>query len=119
MKHLFVFIFMLLSFGAFSQTVTNTVTLDGSGSSDADGSIVKYAWSQTGGPVTTTITNADQTKATVTYNTPGVYTYNLAVTDNDGATATASTQVTVLAANAPPKAVITVTQITIKLPAAK
>lgn len=119
MKHLLILLFMFLSLGAFSQTVTNTVTLDGSGSTDPDGSIVKYAWSQTGGPVTTTITNADQAKATVIYSTPGVYDYTLTVTDNDGATATASTQVTVLAANVPPKAVITVTQITIKLPAAK
>lgn len=117
MKHLLTFLLMLLSFGAFSQTVTNTVTLDGTGSSDADGSITKYEWKQVGGAAITPITDADKVKATVVYTTAGVYNYSLTVTDNDGATSTANTQVTVLAANAPPKAVISVTQITIKLPA--
>jgi PKD repeat protein len=113
MKHLLTILFLLLSSMAFSQT-TNTVTLDGSGSTDPDGTIVKYKWVQTSG-TTTPIVNSDSAKATVVYTIPGIYVYSLTVTDNSGATATGSTQVTVLPPNQLPHAVI-VPKITIQLP---
>lgn len=116
MKHLLTLILALFSFAAFSQTVTNTIVLDGSDSKDDDGSITKYEWKQTGGTAST-ITNANTAKATVVFAQAGIYYYQFAVTDNDGATGTANVTVTVQAANVPPKAIIQASQITIKLPA--
>ncbi len=89
------------------QTVAeaSTVTLDGTGSSDSDGTVTGYQWTQTGGtPVT--ITNATTSIATFTAPAgPATLTFQLEVTDNDGATNTATTTVTVNArptANAGP-----------------
>jgi PKD repeat protein len=109
-KVIFIFLLAAISFASKSQTVTNTVTLDGSGSSDSDGTIASYKWEQISGPVASTITNSTSAKATVVYTTAGVYKYQLTVTDDKGASGTATTQVTVLAANIPPKAVITIAQ---------
>ncbi|MCK5609423.1 right-handed parallel beta-helix repeat-containing protein [Candidatus Pacearchaeota archaeon] len=62
----------------------STATLDGSGSSDSDGSIVTYLWEQKEGD-TVSITNADQAVATFTTPTPQVMKFFLYLTDNDGA----------------------------------
>lgn len=70
---------------------TNSVTLDGTGSTDADGTISSYTWSGAGG----TITNPSASKTTVTGLPAGSYTYILAVTDNAGATNSASVSFTV------------------------
>jgi len=78
---------------------TQTVTLDGSGSSDAEESIstLGFLWEQTAGtPVT--ITGADQPQATfvapdVTADTP--LTFGLTVTDSDGASDTDLVELTV------------------------
>lgn len=115
-KLLFLFFFAATCFTAISQTVTNTVVLDGSDSKDDDGTIAKYQWIQTGG-TTTTMTNANTAKATVVFTQAGTYYYQFTVTDNDGATGTANVEVDVFAANVPPKAIIKATKITIKLPA--
>lgn len=64
------------------------VTVDGSGSSDADGSIADYAWDFGDGQ---TVTGA--TPSTHTYASPGTYTVSLTVTDNAGATHTTSQSV--------------------------
>ena len=61
-----------------------SVTFDGSGSTDPDGTVSSWAWSfgdgSSGtGPVTTHV-----------YATPGTYTASLKVTDNDGASNTAT-----------------------------
>lgn len=75
---------------------TTTASLSGSGSSDPDGTIVAYAWSQTGGPVTAGITSASTVSTGVTgLVSTGVYTFQLQVTDDDGGTATDSMTVTV------------------------
>jgi PKD repeat protein len=61
-----------------------TVTFDGSGSHDTDGSIVKYEWDLDGnGTYETTTTTPTTTK---TYSAVGAITVGLRVTDNGGAT---------------------------------
>jgi ribosomal protein L14 len=77
---------------------TNSVTLDGSASSDPDGTIASYSWTKTSGPASGTITTANAKTTSVTGLTQGVYVFNLQVTDNAGATANASVTITVNAA---------------------
>ena len=93
----------LLSAKAFCQTsppVATQVELDGSASTDPDGSIVKYEWKQISGPATPVIVTPAGVKTIVKdYNTPGVYVYQLTVTDNEGASGTSTVQVTVLKAD--------------------
>ncbi|MCP4697917.1 MAG: PKD domain-containing protein [Gammaproteobacteria bacterium] len=80
---------------AFTQPTSGksplSVNLDGSGSSDADGSLVSYAWSISG-PENQTLAGAT---TTVTLTAAGVYTITLTVTDNGGSTANAAHTVTV------------------------
>ena len=87
---------------AFTSTSANlALTVDGSGSTDADGTITGYAWNFGDG---TTGTGAT---AQHTYGAAGNYTVTLTVTDNAGATNAVSKQVTVTAANAAPTAAFT------------
>ena len=83
---------------------TSTVTLDGSKSTDADGTIrilqLGPKISGTGG----TLTNATTSKATASSLVAGSYSFKLTVTDNKGATASDTVIVTVNAANQPPVA---------------
>jgi PKD repeat protein len=65
------------------------VTADGTGSSDPDGSIVKYEWTFGDGA-----TGSGST-ASHSYAADGTYTVTLTVTDDQGATDSASTSVTV------------------------
>jgi pimeloyl-ACP methyl ester carboxylesterase len=67
---------------------TNSATLDGSGSSDPDGSITSYSWSKVAGPSQFTLNNSTSAKATVTNLVEGTYTFRLTVKDNNNATAT-------------------------------
>ena len=71
--------------GPYTGTAGNTVSFDGSGSFDLDGTIVSYAWDF----------GDDNTGSGVapdhTYPTPGPYTVTLTVTDDDGATNTDTT----------------------------
>ncbi len=85
------------------QTVAtlSSVTLTGSGT-DSDGTITGYAWTQTLGP---TVTLATPNAATTLFTAPNVaanqvLTFQLTVTDNDGATATDTVNITVT--NTPP-----------------
>ncbi|MEO5943129.1 MAG: T9SS type A sorting domain-containing protein [Ferruginibacter sp.] len=83
---------------------TSTATLNGSGT-DPDGVISSYAWVKISGPATGTITSPSSATTTLTALTQGVYKYQLTVTDNAGATAKDTVQVTVnAAANQPPTA---------------
>ncbi|HYJ39097.1 MAG TPA: PKD domain-containing protein, partial [Chitinophagaceae bacterium] len=78
---------------------TNSVFLNGSGSSDPDGSIIAYTWTKISGPAQYTISNFDQSFTAVNNLVQGTYTFQLTVTDNRGATAT---DVVVITVNAPP-----------------
>ncbi|MCF7824553.1 MAG: T9SS type A sorting domain-containing protein [Candidatus Marinimicrobia bacterium] len=67
-----------------------TVTLDGSSSSDSDGSIASYLWSQVSGS-TVTLTNANTAVASFvvpTVTETSSWVFMLTVTDDDGATDT-------------------------------
>jgi hypothetical protein len=78
-----------------------TVSLDGSGSSDSDGTIASYAWTQTAG---TSVTLSSNSAAQPTFTAPGTLagdtlTFSLTVTDNSSATSMADTvDIAVLAA---------------------
>jgi hypothetical protein len=66
-----------------------TITLNGEGSLDNDGTISAYSWTLLSGTdEAVTITNADQAVATVTISEAGIYTFRLTVTDNLGAQGT-------------------------------
>jgi hypothetical protein len=81
-----------------SQTITlpaNSATLNGTGSTDPDGTIVSYAWSQVSGPSVSTFTNGNTATASVSALTAGTYIFQLLVTDNDGASSSAEVKVTV------------------------
>lgn len=77
---------------------TNTVTLDGNASSDADGKISTYAWKKVSGPAGGTITTPSAVKTAITGLTQGAYVFSLTVTDDDKATSTSNVTVTVNAA---------------------
>ena len=74
----------------------NVITLDGSGST---GDSLGYLWTQTGGPETVVLTNADEAVATFTATTVGDYTFELTV-DDGSTTDTDTVQVSVLGATA-------------------
>jgi hypothetical protein len=84
-----------------NQTITlptSTATLNGSASSDPDGTIASYQWSQVSGPSASVLSSASTATITVSNLVQGTYTYQLKVTDNAGAGSTASVTVTVNAA---------------------
>lgn len=77
------------------------VTHSGSTSNDPDGTIAAYAWTQTAG---TTVTLTGAATSTVSYTAPAVYggtsvTLQLTVTDNSGATNSATVADTIKAPN--------------------
>ncbi|MCJ8271033.1 MAG: PKD domain-containing protein [Psychrosphaera sp.] len=82
------------------------VTLAGSGT-DENGSIVSYAWLQTGGEA---VSLSDSTSATSVFNAPAIgvgsltLSFELTVTDNDGNTAKDSVEVVVNTTNSAPVA---------------
>lgn len=64
----------------------NSVTLDGNGSSDPDGSISNYAWSRISGPTQFTLANAAAASTGLSNLAEGTYAFKLVVTDNGGLT---------------------------------
>lgn len=77
---------------SFTSTTNGlTASVNGTGSSDPDGVISSYAWTFGDG---TTGTGATASR---TYTAAGTYTVGLTVTDDDGATASTTRQVTVTA----------------------
>ncbi len=87
-----------------AQTVIapTTVILDGSTSSDSDGSISSFSWAQISG---TNVTLNDATTAFANFTAPGGNTtliFRLSVTDDDGTTAAATVSITTISASAGP-----------------
>ena len=84
-----------------------TVNLDGSSSSDSDGAIVDYYWQETSS-FGISITNNSSAQASFTapddLSTDAILTIRLTVTDNSGATATDTLQISVPATNSDPVA---------------
>lgn len=70
-----------------TRTANDTFQVSGSASTDSDGSIASYAWSFGDGAT------ANGVSASHRYAAPGVYTVQLTVTDNLGATNVATTDV--------------------------
>jgi poly(3-hydroxybutyrate) depolymerase len=62
-------------------------TVNGSASSDPDGTITSYKWTKISGPTTYTITNSVAASTSITNLTAGVYTFRLTVKDNRNGTA--------------------------------
>lgn len=76
-------------------TAGTALTLNGSLSSDPDGTIVSYLWSLGDGTASTAA------MPTVTYAAAGTYNITLTVTDNAGLTGTATTTATIAAVTTP------------------
>jgi VCBS repeat-containing protein len=86
--------------GPYNGSVSSPVSFDGSGSFDVDGTIVAYDWDFGDGGTDTGVS------PTYTYAVDGLYTVTLTVTDDGGATDTATTTADISAApNTPPVAV--------------
>lgn len=85
------------------------VNFQGSGT-DQDGSIVSYSW-DFGDGATSTLQNPSHT-----FTSAGNYTVRLTLSDNDGATASATVQITVTAPNLPPTVTITASPISGQAP---
>jgi PKD repeat protein len=95
----------LLPTAAFTTAITgSTVAVDGSGSTDSDGTVASYTWDF--GDGTPTITGTTPT-ASHTYASAGTYSTTLTVIDNSGGTNSVSHDVQIIPVNTPPVAIFT------------
>jgi hypothetical protein len=88
-----------------AQSITlplNTVTLNGTANGNGGATISSVSWSQTSGPNTATINSASSLATNITGLIQGIYTFQLAATDNNGLSNTSTVTVTVNPANIPP-----------------
>lgn len=101
MKKIYLFLTLTLcSLFGFSQL---TIQLDGSGSSDADGTISTYTWRLISGPAAVNVPSV--VRPSFNLSVAGVYKFGLKVTDNLGAVSNEDTVlITINAANVRPKA---------------
>jgi hypothetical protein len=74
---------------------TSSIILNAWGTYDPDGTIAAYQWTNIAGPASCTITNGIYSTPTVTNLVNGLYSFRLMVTDNLGATASDTVNVTV------------------------
>jgi len=89
------------TFSPTNPLVNQWITFDATSSYDPDGSIVSYAWDFGDGATAT------GSRVTKRYSAAGTYTVTLTVTDNRGATNSASQTITVTSPNQPPVASFT------------
>ncbi|MCO4769607.1 MAG: PKD domain-containing protein [Deltaproteobacteria bacterium] len=89
--------------GPYSALQNQTVNVDGSSSTDTDGTLVDYSWDCDAGNGVSLVSTGTSSSTTCTYSSVGTYTITLQVTDDDGATDTQTT--TVLVSNGAPVAV--------------
>ena len=84
----------------------NSITLDGSASSDPDSNIVSYKWAKLTGPSSYNIGNDTKVQTVVTNLVQGIYLFELAVTDATGLISKDTMQVVINSpsANLPPDA---------------
>jgi hypothetical protein len=88
-----------------NQTITlpvDNVSLNGSGSTDQDGTIASYNWTYLSGPPSYTLNNATSATANVTGMGAGTYSFRLEVEDNDGAVDADTISIIVKEEAAPP-----------------
>ena len=85
---------------------STVITLDGSGSTDANGNSIRFAWTLTGKPPGSSAALSDPTSAkpTFTAELPGAYVASLVVNDGALNSSAASVTVTAAMANAAPVA---------------
>jgi len=76
------------------------VKLDGTLSSNSNGQIANYQWRQTSGPTVTVVQGTDGTASFIAPESAGIIAITLTVSDGGGATAAATSEVTIVAANA-------------------
>lgn len=84
----------------FDQNIPSgqNVILDGTASSDPDGTIIGWLWTQVSGPATPTIVNSTSAVASVTPTVAGTYIFKLTVTDNSSNTASDTVTINVTTA---------------------
>ena len=102
------------------QTVTlpfTDITLDGSASYDVDGTITAYSWVQVSGNRGVTIQGSSQVQPAIYGLTPGTYVFQLTVTDNAGASGSATVTITVDSASVQAPVANAGADTTISLPA--
>jgi hypothetical protein len=95
-----------------NQTITlpiSSITLNGSASSDPDGTIVSFNWTQQSGPSTAVLATPNTAITTASGLQAGTYVFRLTVTDNQGATAFADATITVNPAPSGGQAVVSFT----------
>ncbi len=81
-----------------------TVNLNGGASSDSDGTVASYAWTQTAGPAVALTGANTATPSFTAPGAPGVLTFQLVVTDNVGLASTPDTVNVTVNSNAAPVA---------------
>jgi hypothetical protein len=86
------------------QLPTTTVMVNGSLSTDQDGSIASYKWEKVSGPTSFSITNPNSSSTSISNLVAGTYVFRLTVTDNNGVTSTDSVTITVTSVNLAPSA---------------
>lgn len=90
-----------------SQTIdypASSTTLNGTASTDSNGTIISYIWSQVSGPSSAVISLASLVTPTVTGLLPGTYVFQVKATDNSWKSDSSTVTITVTKANQPPVA---------------
>ncbi|MCA0397413.1 MAG: T9SS type A sorting domain-containing protein [Bacteroidetes bacterium] len=101
----------------FSTTVGATINLNGSASTDPDGTLTAYQWKQVSGPNTASFDQLRQVRVNVSNLVAGTYIFNLTVTDDRGAISSANVTVTVTAPQNSAPIIITEDTVKVNLPA--